>query len=74
MRFTQPSIPWHPGLKTYVGRKYVNLTDPFVLGKCYVTDSFAFQQKGPVIHVATFKELIIFWIVASVLLHHALVF
>lgn len=66
-------------LITYVGRKYVNLTGSFVLGKCYLADSFAFQQNGHFIHVATFKDLIILWIVASFfffffLLHHALVF
>lgn len=72
--FCATQYAWTSWLLTYVGRKYVNLSDSFVLGKEYLVDTFALQQNGPVIHVAMFKELIILWIVASVVLHHALVF
>lgn len=75
MRSMHPSIrgTWIMVNNIYVGRKYVNLTDAFVLGKKYFADSFALQQNGPVTR-GDVIELIILWIVASVLLHHALVF
>lgn len=72
--FCAAQYAWISWLWTYVGEKYVNLADSFVLGKEYLADTFALQQSGPVIHVAMFKELIILWIVASVVLPHALVF